>query len=395
VIQSVSDKKPFVEARAKLSQAMSLCAADDKLKLLAEVNSALADYHVAQAKRAIARKLQATALLNLQAAQAFQAERNDLEELMAQVREPVHQKAQIQAGVVVRSTSNECAELAQQIAGGIESALVAAGGATIQLIARDQAEQTLRRMRSGSAGASTGNFAIVSGQLGACSLSVTSQQRQVASKFQTPNQTYSNLQQGIQGYDRQIDDCKKANPQTERTACQGLRSQRQGLQDQLARQQPMNLTDYSYTEQPITTIGQMQLTLQIDDSILRGTRPAGDAAGVIHESCVARSGYREDDIGNAGTIQNATCPTVDKPTKLLEMAEQVKGQAETAAAAAMRSVAKSYLEVAKRATDQDLALENYIVFALLSAEKSGPDYQQAMNAIHQRDADLKPETALR
>lgn len=55
---------------------------------------------------------------------------------------------------------------------------------------------------------------------------------------------------------------------------------------------------------------------------------------------------------------------------------------------------KGYLDLAKRATDQDLALENYIAFALLSADKSGADYQQAMTAIRGRDADLKPETAL-
>jgi hypothetical protein len=46
VIQTPAVKQPFVEAREKLINAMGLCAADDKSQLLAQVNAALADYHV-------------------------------------------------------------------------------------------------------------------------------------------------------------------------------------------------------------------------------------------------------------------------------------------------------------------------------------------------------------
>jgi hypothetical protein len=116
---------------------------------------------------------------------------------------------------------------------------------------------------------------------------------------------------------------------------------------------------------------------------------------MLNDTCVSRGGYREDDVAYNASIQNVTCPGVDRASKLQEMAEQVQAQAQTQAAAAIRGVAKSYLELAKRATDQDLALENYILFALLSAEKTSPDYQQAVTAIHARDNDLKPETALR
>jgi hypothetical protein len=420
-IQTATEKRSFVEARQKLLQAVDLCQADEKSKLLADINGALADYHVAQARRAMARKLSATALLNLNAARAYRADRSDLDDLIGQVREPVQQKAQIQAGVVITSISNDCAEAAQQIAGAVESALIGGESANIQLLARDQAQSALRQMRSGAATIGT-NQAIVSGQIAACSLNVTSQRRQVPSKLQFENPTYNQLRDAERQANQDYRQCREANSEA---ACVNLKNYRDQIQSRLSREQPVILRDYTYEEQPFTATGQMRLTLHVDDSILRGTRPVGEASGTVNDTCVARRGVQNNDWGEnaaaggsaaggsgwrgllSGVVHNLTtpqqhqiplnveCPEVPRQTRLFQMAEQVTTQAQTQAAAAIRNVARNYFELAKRATDQDVALENYITFAILTTEKAGPELQQALTAIHLRDADLKPETALR
>ncbi len=423
-ILTVPEKGAFVDARQKLSQAVDLCQSEEKIKLLADVNVSLADYHVAQAKKAMLRKLSATALLNLNAAEAYQADRTDLDALMAQVREPVQQRAQIQAGVVITSISKDCAEAAQQVSGAVESALVGGGSANIQLLARDQAQTVLRQMRIGSAIAGT-NQAIVSGQITACTMNVTNLRRQVPSKLWHPNQTYQELDHAEQQASQNYNQCKDASTEA---ACVQQKNYRDQLRSRRANTPQVLYTDYTYEEQTFTATGQMRLTLQVDDSILRGTRPVGEASGSINDPCVARRGVRENDYGQntrtaspsagssgsglrgllSGIAQgmatanqrvqipaNVECPDIPRESRLFQMAEQVTSQAQTQAATAIRNVARNYLELAKRATDHDVALENYITFAILTADKAGPEFQQALTAIRARDADLKPETALR
>lgn len=423
-IQTAKEKVAFAGALEKLKQAVDFCQSEEKIKFLSDLNVAFADYHVGQAKKAMVRKLSATALLHLNAAQSYQADRSELDAMLTGVREPVQQRAQIQAGVVITSISNDCAESAQQVAGAVESALVGGGSANIQLLARDQAQGVLRQMRSGSAATGT-NQAIVSGQIAACTVNVTSQRRQVPSKLQFANETYNQLREAERQANQSYGQCRDSNPEP---ACANLRNNRDQIQSRLSREQPIILRDYTYEEQPFTVTGQMRLTLQVDDTILRGTRVVGEASGKVSDTCVARRGVQDNDWGRnatnattaeaaparsgwkgllSGVVQsiatpqqrqiplNIECPEIPRAARLLEMAEQLTTQAQTQAAAAIRNVARNYLELAKRATDPDVALENYITFALLTADKTGTEFQQALTAIRARDGDLNPEAALR
>jgi tetratricopeptide (TPR) repeat protein len=394
-VRTIDGKKPFLDARGKLATAIGLCPATaiDKIRLLAEVNGSLADFHVAQANQAIKRKLEATALLNLQAAQTFQADRGDLEGLLALVHDPVQNKARLQVGVVMTATG-ECGEFAPQISSSVESALVSGAGANVQLMDHAQAAQRLQTARSAAASNVTGNFAIVSGTLSACTFNATHVRQSIPSKYPVENPDYGNVQNAIRQLDRDVDQCKAQHPQTEKNDCAALRNQRSGLQDRLGRMQRYNQVTYNYEEITHAATGQMQLTMNVYDSILRATRPAGTASAPLSENCVERNGFRQDDSEHRG-IDNAACEPMERATKMPLMAGSIASQAEAQGAAAIRGVAKSYLEVAKRATDQDTALENYILFTLLSSEKNSAEYQQAVAAVRARDADLKPETALR
>ena len=142
----------------------------------------------------------------------------------------------------------------------------------------------------------------------------------------------------------------------------------------------------------MTASGQMQLPLKIDDTVLRKTASAGDATGTVKYDCTAINGVRDNDWQNA---KNNVCADFNARSFYVQMAEQVQAQAQTQAAAAIRNVATSYLQLAKNATDQDVGLENYILFALMSSDTSGQDYQQALASIHARDAELSPQTAFR
>lgn len=394
-IKSQNDKKQFLEAREKLTHAIGLSPTDEASRLLASVNSSLAGFLVGRAKLALNRtpKLFATALLYLQAAQMYEPGGSELEALLNQVREPARQKAQIRAGVVITSPVGQCAEFAQPIAEAVESALVGGGRTSIQLLGRDQASVRLQRMRSGAVTATADNYAIISGQIRVCNLQPNRVQQQVSSKIQRQNPNRTQLDTTISNYDRRVDNCKKQYPQTEQRDCNPLRQERQNVRDQLSREPLYNESPYSYTKVTTTASGQMRLTLQIDDSILRKTGFAGEATGTAKYDCTAVIGVQKDDYQGA---RNSSCPEFDQRALYAQMAEQVQAEAQTQAATAIRGVAKSYLELARRAAaDQGMALENYILFALLSSDKSGQDYQQALASIHARDADLNPETALR
>lgn len=422
-IVTPKEKLAFTGALEKVKQAVDFCQSEERVTLLSGMNVAFADFHVARAKRAMTRKLHATALLHLNAARSYQSDRADLDAMQTEVREPVQQRAQIQVGVAINSINNECAEAAQQVAGAVESALVEGGSANIQLLARDQAQTVLRQMRSGSATAQA-NHAVVSGQISACTLNVTSQRRQVPSKLQFRNERYEQLNRAEQEANDRYNQCRRGNTEL---ACAQLKNTRDQYRSARSRENPIILRDYTYEEQPFTATGQLRLTLQIDDTILRGTRPVGEASGTISDTCVARRGVQDNDWGqNARTAtndaaparsgwrgfvsglaqsittpqqrqipENVECPDLPRASRIFEMAEQLTSQAQTQAATAIRNVARNYLELAKRATDVDVALENYITFALLTADKSGPEFQQALTAIRARDADLNPEGALR
>lgn len=415
-IPTAKEKLIFTDALDKARQAVDLCQSEEKITFLAGLNAAFADYHVAQAKRAMTRKLAATALLHLNAAQAYQSDRGDLDPLMSEVREPVQQRSQIQAGVAITSINNECAEAAEQIAGAVESALVSAGSANIQLLARDQARTVLRQMRSGSSAGAQANHAVISGQIATCTLNVTSQRRQVPSKLQYRNERYEQLDQQADAANDRYNQCRKTYGEQ---PCAELKAQRDQARNMRSRESPTILQDYTYEEQPFTVSGEMRLMLQVDDTILRGTRIAGEATASVSDTCVARRGVRENDWGrNAQTAsqggggwrglvrnlttptgdgrpQNVECPDIPRSSRLFEMVEKLTAQAQTQATTALRNVSNNYFQLAKRATDADVALEYYITFALLSADKGGADYQTAIAAIRARDADLNPEGAVR
>lgn len=398
-IQSVAEKRQFADAHGKLVLATQLCASEDKTQLQSAVNEKIADYHVGEAAKAGKNKYPATALLHLRAAQAYEPEREGLESLLATAREPVQQKAQIHAGVVIKSPSRQCSDLAQQLETTIESAITGGGIANVQLLGRDEADGILRRLRSGGRAGLPPNYAILSGQLDVCGVSDNAVTKNVPSKYNVPNETYKQLQLQISDYDRQVDECvancRRTPGCVDRQQCLGLRNRRQQIKDQQSQQQPTNSLDYYYTERAISVSGQMHLTLTIDDAILEGTRRVGEPSASVNESCVERSNVKEEDSRKYSGVADKACPGFDRATKTAQMSEKLLAETQQQAAAAFRGVAKGYLEKATKATNEDLALENYIAFALLSADKSAPDYQRALAAIQSRDADLKPEAALR
>ncbi len=358
-VVSQEDKKAFVDARQKLNLAVNLCSSPGLLQSLARVNHELADYHVREARRAMERELFATALLQLRVAQAYQPGHSEVDALLAQALEPARQLARVQAGVVITSVNRQCAEVAKSVAGTVESALVGEATANVQLLGQDQAKEVLQSIRAGSTVQADHNFLILSGQIGVCALNIQRESRKVDSKSVSQNGRFY---------------------------------------------------DYSYREELITTTGEIQLELYADDNILSRTTSVGKAEGTLHETCLARSGVRDSDWSHSTSltdlllgglsgrprtpVQNVTCPRVDQEAKTLQMAEEVKANARRQAGAALRGIARSYLERAERATDPDIALENYISFALLAAGESGPEFQKALTAIHGRDTDLDPETAL-
>lgn len=413
-VATAKEKIAFAEALEKVKNAVEYCQSEDKLKFLSELKVAMADYHVAQAKRALTRKLMATTLLHLKAAQSYQADRADLDAMLTQVIGPVEQRSQILAGVVITSAVAECAESAQQIAGTIEFALVGSGATNVQLLARDQAQGALRQMRSGAPGAQA-NQAIVSGTIAACTLSVQAPRRQIPSKLMFRNERYEQLVQLESQASDTYNSCRRSYTEAQ---CAQAKANRDSYRNQKSREPNVILRDYTYEEQTFTANGQIRLTLQVDDTILRGTRLAGEASGSVDQTCTARRGVQDNDWGqnvekaaSGGFLNNLVqsftssqqrqvppntdCPDVPRSQRFFEMVEQLTAKAQSEAASALRTVARSYYELAKRATDADIAVENYITFALLTTDKSGTEFREALAAIKAKDADLNPEAALR
>jgi tetratricopeptide (TPR) repeat protein len=85
-ITNPSDKKPFKEAREKLIEATETCSTQQVSELLLSVNRRLSEYHLAQARRALARKASATAYLHSMAAQTFHPENDGVASVCCQVK---------------------------------------------------------------------------------------------------------------------------------------------------------------------------------------------------------------------------------------------------------------------------------------------------------------------
>ena len=413
VIASAGDKKPFREARENLKQAVDLCPTPEVQSLLTKVDDALATYHVGLAKKALAKKAPGVALINLAAAQSFAPERSDLQSMLEDARQQAQQKNHIQVGVVFQSAQPQCRDIAQELALEAEGALTGAGGANVQLMSQDQARQMVGSLRTGG-GSGSGNFAIISGNIKTCAARPTSQPRNVQSKYAVPNPNYQSLDEQLKNAETNLESCKAANRETEKVACAEPRNRRNAVQDRRNREPQTNWQPYTYIETTVSATGQLSLSMQIDDTIARKTRQAGEASGAINESCVDRKGVNPDDqsagsnlgaslIGlfrknaapavGTGALHDQDCVPLDAREIMSRMAQQATPQVQAGAAAALRDVWKGFFDSARLQTDNDKKLESYISFVVLSSDKTNPDYKQAIAAIKAVDPDLNPEGA--
>ena len=374
-------KEPLMAARGKLAEEQSLRAKPATAELMAGVDGALADYHVARAKRSISQRRFATALVHLRAARVYRADHPEGNELLPQALEPVRAVTRIRAGAIVNAVSGNCRQAAEFLHGALESALVGSGMAQLSLLPRDEAEKARRLLRGGEADASQAALAVVSAEIGVCALDVVSPSTQVASKYSVPNPSYPRVRQEADARQAQVDACRRQAGDAHREICAQARSYRDQARSRLASTPQFFVQDYVYTERHVTTTGQIRLSLMIDEGVLKGSRAVGESMATVNETCVERYGVRPDDIqagsasGSSGVLgvltgnrlggadsgrraglTNATCPPVSADSKLMEMAQEIAGEAKDHTVAAVRGIADSYAKLAASAADPDAAL---------------------------------------
>ncbi|MDQ2900504.1 MAG: hypothetical protein M3Y07_12005 [Acidobacteriota bacterium] len=413
-INGDTDRKKFKDARLKLMESIDLCASPDKQAALVRVNQTLSDNQAALANRA-QRKYPATALLHATASQVYVPERADIQPLIDAAKEQVRKKTRLQVGVVVRNSSGspQCGNVAQSLAGDLEAGLAKANISGAQVIDRDKAQQILQSRRSGERGGPENVYAILIADIQSCSIQPTRQASTVASRYLEKNGNYDSIKQAETTAQIELNQCHKANPNDQHAACVNYKNRLDLVRGQLQNQPEFLARDYSYGRVDQGVKGMLRVNRQIEDGISKAARSAGETRAEVNESCTGFNGVRADDemYGNgssggsflsaltssanrntSGPVQNKDCPGFNPREGMVALAAQAGSELQTRAAVVLAAVPNGYLEAARRATDQDVALENQILFVLLTSARTSPDYNTALAAIRQRDEDLKPES---
>ncbi|MEO0247999.1 MAG: hypothetical protein ABIN58_00365 [candidate division WOR-3 bacterium] len=396
-ISNPTDKKSFKDAREKLVQATGMCVENGPAKeLLQTVNGQLGGYHVTEARRALTRKASGTAYLHLSAAQMFTPENDEAARLLQEARDLFAQKARIGIGVVIRDRTNQRSyDIAQQLAGEAESALVRSRLANVTVLERDSAEQWLRQLMSGGRPREGEmNVVIFSGDLREAAVERrASDPRQVSVQYKIKNPDYESLKQSEKETEKQYNQCRKTNPEA---ACAYLRDQLNSIRVQLNRTEKCLRYDSYYTEQQILASGQMKLSLNVIDATSYQTRLVGDVSDGFRDQCTARWGVpeRDDWCGFFDVYRNQECRLPDDQTYFERMNEKVKAETRSKVIGALREFLRSFFERAK-GKPPDAALEDYITFVFLITNKTSPEFKEALEFIKSRDEDLRTDGILK
>lgn len=386
---SMLNKKDFREAREKLILASELCPEEGITSLLAQANRSLSAFCVTEARKAAQRNDNGTAYIYLQKAQAYTPENGDLSMLLAQVREKFQEQTRVNVGVVfVNRSGNGYAEgPLNDVAAAVESASAEAGLAQANVMNREMAAASLHAIQAGRP--LEAPTVIFFGELLAAGARVDRNRFSVSSLYNYDNPERKRWDAMIDDKSRQIDSCKKQNPDT---ACNPLRDERTRMRDYRDRLPRYLQQAYSYVQTDFRLQGATRMSFRSTDSVSRGTGAADTLADEVSGQCQQRENVHQNDA--RGAVNNM-CNVDDESTYVNRMIMKISSTAHTKAVQALQGLPFSYYRKAQSSANKQQAVETYLRFLFLTNNKSGTEAAQSKAFLIEYDPELATDGVFR
>jgi hypothetical protein len=385
---SAQNKKDFRDARAKLVLAGQLCPEEVARALLDAANRRLAEFCLAEARKALQRGHVGTAYVYLQSAQEYTPGDGNVTGGLAEARDRFQQQTRVSIGVVLENSSGGRggAQVLGEVAAGVESVVARAGLSQAVVLDRREAANVLRGIQANRE--PTGPSVIFSGDLIGAGVRRSDDPRVVRSSYSYSN---PNWEEADRVHDAVNADYKRCVKQSGEAACGGLRERVAGLRarrDQFQR----NITEYyNYRETLIKIEGGLRMSFRVTDSVSRSTRVAETLEASVSRQCVQREGTHPKDH----STRDAVCDIGDEQSYLFQMTEKLKGDAYALAIAQLGSLPHNYYARARSATNQQQGVEDYLRFLFLTRDKNGGEVQEAQRLLVAFDPELRTDGILR
>jgi hypothetical protein len=386
---TMQNKRDFRDAREKLLLASELCGDNEIQSLLAAANQNLAEFCIAEARKALQRNDNGTAYVYLQKAQGYAPGNSSVSELLAQAREKFQEQTRVNVGVVfLNKSGNGYAEgLLSEVGASVESASTEAGLSQPTVLGREGAVSSLRAIQAGRPLESP--TVIFFGELLAAGARVERNSYSVQSTYSYPNPQREQWDRNIDAKNREVDACKKQYGEAQ---CSGIIADRQRMRayrDSLPRSLQQS---YSFSQTDFRLQGATRMSFRSTDSISRGTGAADTLSGEVAGQCQQKEGVHQND--NRGAANNM-CRIEDEGSYLSQMFSKIRSEAHSKAVDSLRGLPSSYYQRAQSSANKQQALESYLRFLFLTSNKFGSEAEQAKAFLVAYDPELSTDGVLR
>lgn len=385
---AMANKKDFRDARQKLLLASELCPEGPITALLQAANRRLAEFCMAEARKALQRNDDGTAYVYLQSALAYTPDDGQVPGLLSDARERFQQRTRVSIGAVFEGTSRgeTTGIVISEVTDAIQSAATSAGLAQPNLLDHQEAANAWRAVQAGRALNSP--TVIFTGNVLTADVNVTQNPHNVRGSYSYENPAWKEADRRHDAVNEQYKNCRK---QSGDAACGYLANQVAQLRayrDQF----PRNRTEeYYYRENPIRMIGAVRMSLRASDSISRGVKTGDNLQAGDSWECVARSGVHQQDYG----VRDNMCPEPNTGAFFGGIVGKIKRDAHLLAVAQLRDLPFSYYKRAQSAANRQQSIEDYLRFVFLTGDKSGSEAGQARAALIAFDPELTTDGVLR
>lgn len=384
---TMQNKKDFRDAREKLLLASELCGDNDIQSLLAAANRNLSEFCTTEARKALQRNDNGTAYVYLQKAQGYAPENQSVSELLNQAKEKFQEQTRVNVGVVFNNKSGNAGEFLGQVIAAIESSSTSAGLSNPTVLEGNGAETSLRAIQGGRPLNSP--TVIFFGDLLTAGARVERNQYSVQSTFSRENPDWRRWSDIIDNKSREIDACKKVNPDA---ACNGLRAEREQMRNTRSRVDRYLQVPYSFSQSDFRLQGGVRLSFRSTESISRGTGEAETLSADVSGQCQQKEGVDDNDSrGN----RNSICQLADESTYLSQMFTKISNDAQSRSVGILRELPSSYYRRAQSSANKAQAIESYMRFLFLTSNKSGSEAEQAKAFLIAYDPELSTDGVLR
>lgn len=384
---SMVNKKDFRDAREKLMLANEMCSDDNIHSLLATTNRQLTGFCVAEARKALQRNDNGTAYVYLQKAQGYTPEDGQVPEMLAQAKEKFQEQTRVNIGVVFNNKSGNAGELLGQVIAAVESSSTSAGLSNPTVLEGNGAETSLRAIQAGRPLNSP--TVIFFGDLLTAGARVERNSYSVQSTYSRENPEWRRQSDIIDAKSREIDACKKVNPDA---ACNGLRGEREQMRNNRNRVNRYLQEPYSFSQTDFRLQGGVRMSFRSTDSISRGTGEAETLSADVSGQCQQKEGVNDTDSrGN----RNSICQLSDEGTYLSQMFTKISNDAQSRAVGTLRELPSTYYRRAQTSANKAQAIESYLRFLFLTNNKSGSEAEQAKAFLVAYDPELSTDGVVR